>query len=162
MCGLWFGAYAADGRAEANRVCAWIGNGYDDRRPFYEAQPGDGSPVRLARNRPGLVQPWIDFGYLDQGNECTCLVARDKTIRLGVKMKAVSDPELAALVDFYLACSDPVEYWGVLDVAQVGVLAGLFNALVWRFEQSPWYETMVEVTEVFGTAWARGLGVRFG
>lgn len=169
--GLWFAAYAADRRPEANRVCAWIGNGWGHERAGSRSHPGrafytgpDGPP-RIERNRPCTVQPWIDFNFADTAggaDEGTALCAQDYTIRLGLKMKAVTDPVLADLVALYLACCDPADYSGTLDPDLTARLAVIFTDLAPKTVESCWHETMVRTVEVFTGAAAHRVGVSYG
>lgn len=168
--GLWFAAYAADRRPEANRVCAWVDNGYGYGRngnrsymgsPFYTGPDG---PPRIERNRPATVQPWIDFNFEEETHSGpkTALCVQEYTLRLGLKMKAVTDPDLADLVALFLATCDPEDYQGDLASDLSARLADVMESLLPRLTESCWYETMTETAAVFRFAANHHVGVHYG
>lgn len=160
--GLWLAAYAVDGRPESNRVCAWVNSG---RRPGWRAHP---MAPRTERNQPRSVEALIAFTYDEDGGRdgeqaFTAVTPVDETIRLGIKMKPVTDPVLADLVALYLAMCDPAHYSGTLAADLVARLATTMEELLPRLEAAGgWYKKSVQVARVFRAAADAGASVSFG
>lgn len=161
MMGYWLAAYAVAGRAESNRVCAWVDSSWD--RLSGKLHP---DAPRTERNRPSTVAALIAFSYDDDGDgvaECGAALPQDSTIRRGLKLKAPSDPMLADLAELYLRCCDGSQWYGTLHPELSARLADHFDALVPHLAASEsWADQMREVAGVFAAARARGSAVRYG
>lgn len=160
--GLLLAAYAVDRRPESNRVCAWV-----DSSPNHTIAVHPRAP-RSERNRPASVEALISFTYDgagDPGGEPshTAVCPVDETIRLGIKMKAVTDQALADLVTMYLAMCDPWDYSGTLSADLVRRMAKTLEELLPNLKPAGyWYDTMAKVALAFRAAAAAGATVSYG
>lgn len=154
--GLWFAAYAADRRPEANRVAAWVAPHMDHM--FWEPMHPD-APIPQ-RNKPSTAQDLLDF---DDGTDdgCTYTYAQSRVLELGCKFKPPKDPDLADLVAFHRVInSDTCE--DLTDVALIRRLAPLLRSLLPRIENNPWYPQCRRMVETMEAAAASGTHIYCG
>lgn len=148
MMGLWFAAYAAAGQGEAKRVCGWV-------REVRGAP--EGHPDWLRPNSPTAVRAWIGFN----ADECAWLTVASSTIERGLKLKPVTDPDLAVLVAWWAQYNDWTD-GRVLDPDLVANLADVCDRLLSQLVTSCWYGKMADVAAVFRYAAGRRLAVGYG
>lgn len=160
MMGYWFAAYAVAGRPESNRVCAWVGPGWRWNDPF---TTGVAWPQR---NQPATVRALIAYSEDEDGDgvmECGFCCAQVDTINLGRKMKPITDPMLADLLELYDNVHTNYQTSGTLSVDLTRRLADHFDFLVQFLRSSEsWFETMLSVQATFRVAADAGVGVHAG
>ncbi|HVT77890.1 MAG TPA: hypothetical protein VHD87_12730 [Acidimicrobiales bacterium] len=153
--GLFFAAYAADRRPEANRVTAWVGPWWSWNEPRFHPD----APVPQ-RNKPATAQALLEFNYDD--DSCTACVAQADTIDLGCKFKPPTDPALVALVEFHHVVASSNLQYAVCDSDLVRRVAPVLEALLPVTAKSCWHEDLTRISEIFNVAAATRGTVRCG
>lgn len=167
MMALWLAAYAISGQPESKRVCGSLEPvlGEAGREALSELAKRTDRPsweYHNLRNRPRLVEELVSA----RTNDATWITlarteAAGYTFARGAQIKPFTDPALAALARLFDAVTADDQDQR-LDAATVAELAPVMRRLVTSLGGSTWYETMVEVTEVFETAAASGAGIELG
>jgi hypothetical protein len=84
------------------------------------------------------------------------------TIDRGLKLKPVTDPPLAALVDLWRVYNNSGADDRTLSPALTARLAKTFQLLLPQLELSCWHPIMAQIARLFTDAAAVGVGVSFG
>ncbi len=153
MLGLWLAAYGVAGLPDSGRV---RGRWYDvapvgvpDAPTWAIADTTIGTARRLLAYR---ARGWAWVAVSDRN---------DRTIQRGLKLKPVTDPHLADLVELWRADGyDSVDH--TLSPALTARLADTLALLLPHLARSSWHAILAEVAGVFATAAEAGVGVQLG